>query len=468
MGRTIVKFYSDGEFWIDGHKRAKLHPDGEIWADGRKIANLYEDGEIWMDGKRVGFCSEDGDLWINNRKVATGIHLLSVMQQPQRETDQSYESESRKSWGGGTSFGSGSGGFSGGGGGGGILGGAFFVVVLLLVAFLIACFKVWVTDMPQTLTSMMQSEGVKGIALVSVYVCMAVMLYMHWDIATRKNKPLFFLGLLLQGASFLVNLIVFTLIDLMATASAYGMSLFAGFSELGSIIGFGGAGGLFGMIFALGFMGLAPAIVGTLINLLYLKFKGSRENAAPSKLSFKKFVAPAKPAPVQNTTYRYKQNTTTHTATNTVNRPVPGVRPGSQTAPAKPAFASKSQKTKASISIGGYLGGLPICGGFYLVLLLMQMHTALYIDDYPGMLFILCFAAVIIGFVLRRNNHKKLGERFGIGVLIHAGLHIVALLLFQLIETSTISLYAFQPVALILFSLAIGVFVSLHYKMMTD
>ena len=50
--KTVVKIYGDGEFWIDGQKKAKLYPDGEIWADGELIARVYEDGKMLASGEK--------------------------------------------------------------------------------------------------------------------------------------------------------------------------------------------------------------------------------------------------------------------------------------------------------------------------------------------------------------------------------------------------------------------------------
>ena len=272
MGKSILKIYDDGEFWLDGKKQAKLYENGEIWADGKKIAMLYENGDIWMDGKKIGSCTSDGNLWINDRKVASGVYLLSVIEgspkNPQQPAHQEYsysasapKAKPKSTIGDLDGFGM-------------IL---FCASILLAVAALIACFKLWITDMPEVLTGHLQSTGLRVAALVSVYGCMVFLLYLHWDIATRKNKVMFFGGLLMQGCAFLVNLLLFTVLDMCATAASYGISAFDALGELGKVTGFGSSGGLLGIVATVVIFGLAPTILGALINKIYLKIKGSRE-----------------------------------------------------------------------------------------------------------------------------------------------------------------------------------------------
>lgn len=271
MGKSILKIYDDGEFWLDGKKCAKLYENGEIWADGKKIANVYEDGDIWMDGKKIGVCTSSGELWINNRKVADGIYLSSVLeggkataQQPE-QPKVTYAAPVRRSNPNSPlkdldGFGM-------------IL---FCAGVLIAVVILIACFKLWITDMPEVLTGHLNSKGLKPVALVSVYAWMFALLYLHWEIGTRKNKMMFFLGLLLQGGAFLLNLLLFTVLDMCATASSYGIPITKALGELGKVTGFGSKGGFLGIVATVAIFGLAPTILGALINKLYLKIKGPR------------------------------------------------------------------------------------------------------------------------------------------------------------------------------------------------
>ena len=279
MGKTVVKFYGDGEFWIDGKKRAKLYSDGDIWADGKKIGQLYEDGDIWINGRKVGSCTEDGDIWIDGKRVATGVHLLSVFEQKKSSSSSSSYTSSYSSSGGSPTR-SQVGEILESAVNGSLFLGSF---VVLVICTILASFLVWTRGIPDIFATNFNNYGLAKAALVFTYTGMLFMLYKHWDIATREGEPMFLIGLLLQGLACLFNILVFYLLDIFITAFSYGFTLFEILGQFGSLFA-GFLGAAIGVVL---FFGLAPALVGTVFNFLYLKIKGRRYKTSSSKSAFK-------------------------------------------------------------------------------------------------------------------------------------------------------------------------------------
>ena len=292
MGKTVVKFYGDGEFWIDGQKRAKLYSNGAIWADGKKIGQLYENGEIWIDDRKVGSCTEDGDIWIDGKRVATGVHLLSVFEQEENSSSGSSYEKSYSDGGNGkglvelTDFVKNLSGISGGNI---ILGG----IVVLIICSIIASVLLWIKGMPDIYAENMNHPAIGVIAQISAYIFMLIIIYKHWDIITREGISniidffgAFLRGLVTQGLVCFAHFLVFYILDVVITAFSYGISLFEILANLGDLF----SGVLLAGLLSTIFFGLAPALISTLSALLYLLFKGRRQDAPPSKLTFQNVI----------------------------------------------------------------------------------------------------------------------------------------------------------------------------------
>lgn len=283
MSRTDVRLYWDGEFYVDGSCSGRIYDDGQIYLDGKPFGKLYRDGDIYVENRKVGKAYPDGDLWFGNRKAASDVPLLQLLDylssgssDSSRCTNIYLDSDALAELK--YASGSASGGWSGfrprtSSGGPGVF---FFVVALLLICMLIACFQFWWKEVPRMFTDSMNTPWVGTVATISVYVWLVILLVLHWDMGTRSNKVSFFKGLLMHGGSVVAHVIVFFAVDMIATALTYGLSPFAGLGELGSVTGFGGLSGLLGIVLAAAVCGLAPAIVGSLATMLYLKVKGPR------------------------------------------------------------------------------------------------------------------------------------------------------------------------------------------------
>ncbi|MBQ7858754.1 MAG: hypothetical protein IJ347_01290 [Faecalibacterium sp.] len=265
MARTVVKIYGDGEFWVDGQKRAKLYPDGEIYADGRKVGRVYPDGDIYIDGKCAGKVYSDGEVWVGGQKVATGVYLLDLLEGSGGADSTSGRDDSN----GSPKFG----GFGGGTklddrvevGGSSFGCGVLFVIVLLIVASIYAFFKLWTSELPQLLFSNMNTLG--PVATVAVYAGMLFMIYYHCCQSTQEKDVQFVRGMLQQAGVFFANVIVFTVLDLIVTALSYGFTLGDVLTAAGSAL----AGSVFGMILIAVFIGAAPTIVSSILSLICIK-----------------------------------------------------------------------------------------------------------------------------------------------------------------------------------------------------
>lgn len=277
MANSVVKIYGDGEFWVDGERKAKLYPDGDIWANGKKIGKVYSDGDIWIDGKSVGRVFSNGDLWIGSRKVATGIYLLDLLDQRGDPPVQKQESHTTFVGGfvpkGRPNFNSSSSGCSGFG----CM--ALFVVVLLIVALVYACFALWFSELPQILFGNLQYFGTG--AMVSVYACMFLMIYKHCKLAVGDGRVQFFKGLLMQGGTFVLNIFVFTVLDVLVTASDYGIPVGDALGELGGLLG-----GFGGMVASAFFVALAPTAVSSIISAICIKKGVDIPNLSLPKMKF--------------------------------------------------------------------------------------------------------------------------------------------------------------------------------------
>ena len=282
MSKNVVKIYGDGEIWLDGHREGKIYTDGEIYANGKRIGKIYDDGDIWIDGKQAGRVYSDGDVWIDGKKVASGVYLLDLLvdsNPPPHETD---FGTSRAN-----SFGNAAARFTNAGNrssGSDIGCGVIFVAILLIVAFIYGAFRLWLTELPSLLFGNMQIMGTA--ALLSTYICMVVVAYIHCSMATKKKETLFLQSLLMQAVAFLANIVVFTVLDLIAIAISYGFSIGDVFDALGGALG----GSFFGMILIGVFVGLAPTIVSSLISSICIK-KG-KTIPLPTKMRKVNFTAP--------------------------------------------------------------------------------------------------------------------------------------------------------------------------------
>lgn len=264
MGKSIVKIYGDGEIWIDGRQEGKIYPDGEIYANGKLFGRIYEDGDIWIDGRKAGRVFANGDVWIGSEKVATGVYLLELLgdsDPPPPKDTTLHTSRTNSSGNAGSQFtnsrnrsSSGSFGF-----------GFVFVTVLLVVAFIYGAFRFWLTELPTLLFGNMQIMGTA--AMVSTYVCMVLVAYVHCSLATRSKEPMFLKAMFMQAAAFFANIIVFTILDLIALAISYGLSIGDALGEVGGAIG----GSSLGMILVAVFVGLAPTIVSWFISFICIK-----------------------------------------------------------------------------------------------------------------------------------------------------------------------------------------------------
>lgn len=263
MADPVVKIYGDGEFWVDGQRKAKMYPDGEIWANGSKVGKVYSDGDIWIDGESVGRVFSNGDLWIGNRKVATGIYLLDMLDSNGNPSANQKESSASAAP---TFISMGIANIGRSAPDIGNFGcGLIFVVVLLIVAFVYACFALWFSELPQIMFGNFQSLG--KIAMISVYVCMFITMYKHCKTAVHNGRVMFFKGLVMQGVVFLANIVIFTVLDLIVTATSYGIPVGIALGELGGLLG----GSLGGIIISAVFVAAAPTVVSSIISFICIK-----------------------------------------------------------------------------------------------------------------------------------------------------------------------------------------------------
>lgn len=264
MGKSIVKIYGDGEIWIDGRQEGKIYPDGEIYANGKLYGRIYEDGDIWIDGRKAGRVFANGDVWIGSKRVATGVYLLELLgnsDQPPTNATTVHTSRTNSFENAGSRFSTKSSSDSSGS----FSTGFIFVTLLLVVAFIYGAFRFWLTELPTLLFGNMQIMGTA--AMLSTYVCMVLAAYIHCAMATKSKKTMFFKALLMQAAAFFANIIVFTILDLIALAISYGFSIGDVLGEIGGALG----GSFLGMILVAVFVGLAPTIVSCFISFICIK-----------------------------------------------------------------------------------------------------------------------------------------------------------------------------------------------------
>ena len=397
LEKVIVKIYGDGEFWMDGQKRAKLHPDGEIWADGKRVARLYEDGEIWADGKQIGKVYSDGDLWIGNRKVASGIYLLDLLASSKEESskESSYENKKQSySYQGGGNKRSSSESSSVGGG-------FIFVTVLLIVAFIYAAFRFWLTELPTLLFGNMQTLG--SVAMIFVYASMAVMMYLHICMATKEKETKFLRGLLMQAGAFFVNIIVFTILDLIATAISYGYTVGDALGEVGNAL----AGSFFGFVLIGVFVGLAPTIISSLI----------------SSVCIKKRIVVSLPSGLKSTFTGYGKKKFS----------ISGVFSGISFKKPNVSFGTKyrySKKTKFSDWDGEKIVKA-LCCTIFLIMInffgasIAAIGTGLDIEAMEPIMYIMTAIAFVAGIILRRRFYDEFSRPFLFGWVVHSVLLLV-------------------------------------------
>jgi len=267
MAKDIIRIYGDGEIWIDGKMRARIYPDGDIYSNGKRIGKIYEDGDIWMDSRSVGRVYKNGEVWIGGKRVATGVYLLALLEgsnPPPRpdnaerdipDIDSSASNIPRAPHIPTTPAAS--------GGAAGCVGTLF--VVLLIIIFIYACFRMWFVELPTLLFDNMQNVG--DIATFSTYACMFIAAYLHCALASQRRRVMFFGSLLAQGALFIGNIIVFTLVELITYAIPYGFTIADAFGELGGALG----GSFSSIVFSALIMGVAPTIVTSLLGYLFIR-----------------------------------------------------------------------------------------------------------------------------------------------------------------------------------------------------
>ena len=429
MGKEIVKIYGDGEIWTDGRKKGKIYPDGEIYVDGKLFGRIYEDGEIWVDGKRAGRVFTNGDVWIGNQKVATGVYLLELLGNSAPPPQQEFHSGSSRAG----SFSSAASRFSDSAtnaSGGGVGCAALFVAVLLIVAFIYAIFRFWLTELPTLLFGNMQVMGT--VAMLSVYVCMVLVAYIHCCLATQKDKMLFFQALLMQAAAFFANIIVFTILDMIAIAFSYGLSIGDVLGELGGALG----GSFFGMLVIAVFVGLAPTLVRTLISFICIK-KG-KTISFPAKLKNVHFSVPTGKSGYQKRTVnftaksKYQPKTSSFTAST-----------------AKSSYRKRTwSPTWDTERIMKVLVCLCFTGiiTFFLSTLPMSLFLSMEEISFEMGRLILPALAVAAGIYLRRKLWNSYHDSFILGWLVQSAVQIAACLLNWALENGIFSIFSMPDV----------------------
>lgn len=402
LGKSVVKIYGDGEFWIDGTKRAKLYPDGEIWADGHIVARLYEDGDIWSGGVKIGHVYSDGELWIGNNRVATGIYLLDLLDHApnQARNERGFDYRGNRSAPNFENYKSKS-------SNGSSVGGCFiFVAVLLLIAFIYGCFRFWISELPGLLFGNMQTLG--NVAMIFVYAGMFLMMYLHICMATQKKAVLFLRGILLQAGAFFVNIIVFTILDLIITALSYGFTIADALGEIGGALG----GGIFGFLVIGIFVGLAPTIVSAFVSFLCIK-KGT-VLSVPNGIQFKPSSTSRR-----TTSYGYSTFSAQKSRSHVTYR-------GSKKF--VPSKATKFSDWDAERIMKAFC-----CLIFLALLVFMSASiplslTGLDMEEMDSGMYAVCAVAVIAGIIIRRKFQENMRKPFLFGWLVQSVMQIIACL----------------------------------------
>lgn len=428
MSKNVVKIYGDGEIWLDGHRKGKIYPDGEIYANGNRIGKIYEDGDIWIDGKQAGRVYPNGEIWVDGKKVASGVYLLELLgnsDQPQRETN----SDTSRA----NSFGNAAARFTNAGNrssGSDIGCGVIFVAILLIVAFIYGAFRFWLTELPTLLFGNMQIMGT--VAMLSTYICMVVVGYIHCTMVTRRKETLFLKSLLMQAAAFFANIIIFTVLDLIALAISYGFSIGDVFNALGGALG----GSFLGMILIAVFVGLAPTIVSSIISSICIK-KG-KIIPLPTKMRKVNFTAP-KAKGVNFTVPK-------------VDFTVPNVKSINFTAP-----RAKKNYSKRTWSI--YWDGeriakalMSLCFVSFFVFFLSTLPMSLFMEfgefEFEAKSLILPALAMLTGILFRRKLWVEGSDSFILGWIVQSAVLIVACFANWALDTGISSIFALPDIAL--------------------
>ena len=429
MGKNVVKIYGDGEIWLDGHKKGKIYPDGEVYINGSRIGRIYEDGDIWIDGKQAGRVFANGDVWIGSKKVASGVYLLDLLGDsdppPPRDTDS--DTSCSNSFGNAASrFANVRNQMSDSNVGCGFI----FVAILLIVAFIYGAFHFWLTELPTLLFGNMQIMGTA--AMLSTYLCMAAVAYLHCSMATRNKEPMFLKALLMQAAVFFANIIVFTVFDLIALALSYGFSIGDALGEIGGALG----GSLLGMILIAVFVGLAPTIVSSFISFLCIK-KG-KIVPLPTKMKKVNFTAP-KAKGVNFTVPK-------------VDFTVPNIRDINFTVPR--AKKSYSRRTWSIYWDGERIAKalMSLCFVSFFVFFLSTLPMSLFMEfeefEFEARSLILPALAVVVGILLRRKLWVEGSDGFILGWVVQSAVLIVACFANWILDTGISSIFALPDIAL--------------------
>ena len=428
MSKNVVKIYGDGEIWLDGHREGKIYTDGEIYANGKRIGKIYDDGDIWIDGKQAGRVYSDGEVWIDGKKAASGVYLLDLLgdsNQPQRETD---SGTSRAN-----SFGNAAARFTNAGNrssGSDIGCGVIFVAILLIVAFIYGAFRLWLTELPALLFGNMQVMGT--VAMLSIYICMVVVAYIHCSMATQRKETLFLKSLLMQATAFFANIIVFTVLDLIAVALSYGLSVGDALGEIGMALG----GSLLGMILIAVFVGLAPTIVSSLISFICIK--NGKIISLPTKTRRVKYTA----SKAKGVNFTVPKVDFTVPTIKTVNFPAP-----------------RAKKTYYKRTWSIYWDGeriakafMSLCFVSFFVFFLSTLPMSFFMEleemEFEAKSLIFPALAVVVGVLLRRKLWVEGSDSFILGWVVQSVMLIVACFANWILNDGISSIFALPDIAL--------------------
>ena len=275
MSNTKIKFYGDGEFWIDGKKRAKLYSDGDLYVDGKPAGKVYSDGDVYLWNKCVGKVYPDGGFWVNGKCVLKDVMILDYLNTDlntasisSTETDETEETKPTFFSTPTTTPSIPSLDFS-------CLGcfGIFFSILIL-----IACAIGWVMVIPGILLDIMKISVMGPLSIILIYGSMLYSIYAQWELGSRKGNSAFDYGAIRQSLSFLVITAALLFIDRLLFGILHHATFNQIVSSFFSALGIDSIWSLLlGLLLCI-LLGCPPAIVGALITTVYLKTKGQRAN----------------------------------------------------------------------------------------------------------------------------------------------------------------------------------------------
>lgn len=314
-----IKIYGDGDIYIDGVSRGKIYDDGDIYMDHKLVGKIHDDGEIWLNYKKVGRVYVNGDVWIDGKCVARKCVFLNRDEGNTTPPEKVYNERENKTgkekgFEGNQSDGSGSNSAGklsamGGTGVGGCV--TIFIIGFLVLAAIYVSFRVWTVD-ANDMMSFFETDIMDKLSMILMYIGMFSALYLHWDKGTRTGHASFGYGILLQTIVLSVIYYICAIVDTMLIYQEYGDSLIqvfinANLEYLASII----------QLVTIGFMlGIAPAIVGSLVIVLWVKKKGTREGVPKSKIDIKKMIPNTKGKTAKPKTNNYNTTKKVETKTN--------------------------------------------------------------------------------------------------------------------------------------------------------